>query len=220
MPDDTTAETETVDIAEYKKLQRKFNRVQKENSSLKADVQEVRSTNGRIETDLEGILTYFARQDPEAKPVIDNYLQQRKGQKEYDTTSAQTSRRLSELLDEHDEDWEDDKFSQARARLAAAADDPRNFEETVRMVQQILAEPASHPASVDDVRSIVKELMEKGVSGAAGEEGAETRRVDTGASSTTAPSRVSRASLDVDPSKTSHTDMIALRDAALEQMSS
>lgn len=199
--------------AQYKSLQRRYDRQRKENSTLRSEVQDMRASASRLEKDMEGIFAFLARQDPETKPAVDAYLQSRAGQQAYDSASVQTNRRIAELLGD-DDDWDDEKFAPARSRLAEATQsgDASRFEDVVQLVREAVGGLSAGPLSRQDLEDAVRQAMAT--------QDPSANRVDTGSSSTTNPGQLRSDALSAAlEAGVSHEDRQALLQKAYDSMS-
>ena len=166
---------DTADISpQYKALQTKLNRAQKENARLNSKLLEVEASSGRIEKDMEGIFAIIANTNPAAKEPIQKYLEERKGQKSYDNASVSAQRSLGEIFSGSDDDLDDEKFATARLKLEEAriSGDSAKFDEALALVRGTVA---ATPAAGAEEMVPLAEVQERAAQLAQ----AEAARVDT-----------------------------------------
>ena len=196
---ENTTDSATISMEDYKKLQRKLDRTHKTNRKLQSEVAENRASAARQEQMLESLMKISARGDTELKPLVEEYLGAQNTRRSHDTASVSATQRIFELLDESDEDWEDEKFAQARTRLAEATEsgDASKYSEVVKMVQDTVS-PVSATYSADDIKEIVRQALQG--------EKTDERRVDTGSSTASTSKSVRLSDLSPDLNKVSLAD--------------
>ena len=174
MPEDAGSENETVPMAEYKKLQRKYDRRDKAASGSDKRVEAMESSIIRLENLVEG----YVNLDTAGRPEISDLLQGNAQRRKDDMTSADLGARLNHLVEDADEYWEDSKFDAPRALLDVlnSTGDMSKAQEIERLVEKIV--------DTQDSRS-VQEQVDEAVALALQSATKASGRVDTGESSAT-----------------------------------
>ena len=200
-------ETEGQPSAEYKSMQRLVGRLQKENASLRTENLENRGSLDRLSKDMEGFFAIYGRQDPEAKPVIEEYLKERSGQMEFNAASVRAEKRVAELLGEGEE-WDGDAYDSARGRLAdaRASGDAGRFDEVIRQMESDRQSAGGSPVTREEMEEVFREMLHS--------DRAEGARVDTQTGTKNDAGSVTRQGLnELMDSGASHADLAK----ALEQ---
>ena len=220
-----TTPADTIDMESYKSLQRRLDREQKSRRQLAAENTELKAGQSRLEKDMEGILALMSRADPESETAVNDYFSARSKRKEFDVSFAQNSRRLAELLDEYDADYEDEKFSDVRARLADAdaRGDAQGLEDALKAAREIVS-PTAVPLTQQGMMDLFRRFQSDPDSFTLEDNPLEETstpdvRVDTRSSTTNRRTSLTRGSIQDAIESGSHEDRKALLDRALDQMS-
>lgn len=225
MPEDAghrdNTEPETISMEEYKKLQRRYDRRHKSATQAEQRVETLEASVHRVETMLEGLTRVVASGDSEVQKVVDEMIQRNKNQRSLDMTAAQLTASINARLDDADEDWDDPKFTEARALLdrVNASGDATNAPEVLRLVDD-----AINPRDTRTLSDQIAEAVAQALGQARGDASADTlarARVDNGSSSVRS-GRISRADLRnivVDPTR-GIADLKSAFNAALDQITS
>lgn len=211
MPDNEEQDGDrTVPEAEYKKLQRKLNKVTAKWQDSEARNAEMTSAATRTESMVEGLADLVAGSDVQLKTKADDLVKRNAAQRGSDTSAAQGTARLEQKIDAADEDWEDTKFDLARRRLEEINDsgDHSRLGEVERLIDEAIA------PSEEDVDARIEAAVAKALLG----DKQERTRVDN-TTSTAIEGKVRFSDLAaINPSTQSPAEMAEINKKALDQM--
>jgi hypothetical protein len=183
------ADSETISLSEYKKLQRTNNRLKAKGTKTEEQVESILSTLARIEAFQEGLATIIGADD-DLRPIANQLVSENNVRRKADLTSDQLHVRLSQTLDEAEADWDDERFDSARKLYSTINEtgDLSRAAELEDLVRRVIG--GSEEDEIDErVRVAVEEQMSHAREGS---------RVDTG--STTATSgRIGKRDLAYNP---------------------
>lgn len=176
MPEGTEGD-QTVSMAEYQKLQRTLDRRNKAVKDLERQVASQQSAVGRVEGVLESFMSLMSQGDETLEPNVKELLERNSERRKADTTSAELTARLNEMVELSDYEWEDDKFAEARRVL-----DEINSTGDLKRAGEVedLIRKATGPAQDErPLEQIVEEAVARALGGNRSRESA---RVDGGTS--------------------------------------
>lgn len=212
MPDDDKSSddsVETISMSEYKKLQRKYDRRNSSARHSEEQVETLAASVARIESVLLG-LTGLVATDEDLKPIATTLVEQNSQRQTADTSSAQLKARLTQIIDDADEDWGDEKFDEASKVLDEINEsgDLSRASEVERLIREAVTVKESRTVEEQITAAVEQILQGKHV---------EASRVDTG-KSTARTGNVTRQELSQLDPRGGIAAMRAKTNAALDQL--
>lgn len=161
MPEDTKVEEErTVPEADYKKLQRKLNKVNTKVREMETQIADLSTAAPRVESMLEGLATLLGG-DEQLKPSADALIKRNVDQRGTDSSATQSSARLEQIIEDADEEWLDTKFDPARQVLEEInkSGDQNRVHEVERLIREAIS-PEAGDVSAQIEAAVSKALLE------------------------------------------------------------
>jgi hypothetical protein len=209
MPEQDDETLKTYTESEYKSLQRKLNRRDAKAKGAEKDRAEMHSTIERLEELAANTLHALTLDDEARSELARRTLRDMSVRRPQDISAAQVGADVSQLLDEADTDWTDERLNEVRTLHdeVERTGDATMGAELVRKTREALL-PAASSTSAEDIQRIVQEAILK--------DRQDHGRVDTG-SSTSSNEHVRLADLrNLDPRKSSVKDMAEQAAQALD----
>jgi hypothetical protein len=194
MPEpELNTDAENISASEYKKLQRKYDRRNTTARKAEERVEGLEAGMSRLETLVEGLTALVAQTDDDLRQPAAELVNSNASRRSADDTSAQLTARLNQSIEDADEDWEDEKFDDARRVLDEinASGDLSRASEVERLIGQ-----AIDPKSETSLEERIEEAVSRAVHG----ERRVANRVDTGETTVRTGGQVTRSDLaNLDP---------------------
>lgn len=199
---------EMISLEEHKKLQRKYDRRDRTAKEAEARIVNLESGLSRVESLMERLTSFIAGDDTALKAHADGMINENTSKRTADQTAAEFQSWLNRILDDHDEEWDDPKFDEAR-RIVEDINSSGDVSRT-RDVERLMTDILS-PNQGDE-----QERIDAAVAAALATRRTDSKRVDTGGTTARSGS-VSRNDLKWNPSE-GIGDLKSRIDQALDQI--